>query len=339
MAEEIVACPGCAKKFRIPEGAPPGAFPCTACGVSVPYGAQPVAAAKGGAARGAAKPAQRTTAAPAARAAAPAQPARAASSQRVSSSRAAPASSRRQPAYDEEPPKKSNQGLIWGGIVLGGGGLIFLVYSMTKPPEPAPSSPSTTTQTAAAKPGEQPKPATSKPAEQPKPTEQPKPPVEQPKPPTPAAQPKKPDEPAKPGSSTYASLGQTFASVTGVGDEERGQLDKYVALAMDRDSAREGAEAEGKLIKAGKKSIPSILSAFSKQFNGAKWAGDLDQWSADKLQDILHRITGASGINPDYYPRFNSGESSEAFQKAATMWISWWNNKGQSIDKFKPRND
>src|SRR5687768_6644944 len=38
MAEEIVACPGCAKKFRIPEGAPGGSFQCTACDATVTYG-------------------------------------------------------------------------------------------------------------------------------------------------------------------------------------------------------------------------------------------------------------------------------------------------------------
>jgi hypothetical protein len=180
---------------------------------------------------------------------------------------------------------------------------------------------------------EAPKPATPEPA---KPTTEEKPAA---KPDAPAAKPDAP--PAKPTSSKgdFALLGQTFASVAGVSEAERAELDRCVTLVMDQSSAREGAEAEGKLVKAGKKAIPSILSGFSKQFNGAKWVSDSDQWSADKLQDILHRITGADGLNPDYWPRFMSGEPSEAFQKAATMWITWWNGRGQLKDKYKARND
>ncbi len=48
MSEEIVSCSGCGKKFRIPDGAPPGAFDCTACGASVAYGGA-AAVATGGA--------------------------------------------------------------------------------------------------------------------------------------------------------------------------------------------------------------------------------------------------------------------------------------------------
>ena len=46
MAEEIVSCPGCGKKFRIPDGAPPGSFACTACGADVAYGPAAAAPAK-----------------------------------------------------------------------------------------------------------------------------------------------------------------------------------------------------------------------------------------------------------------------------------------------------
>jgi len=356
MAEEIVACPGCAKKFRIPEGAPPGTFPCTACSATVPYGAQPAAAGKGAQRATATKAAAptRATAAPS-RAAAPATSARAASSQRVSSARAAPArGARRGHDEDVEPPKKSYAGYIWAGIVVGGGLLVFLVNNMTKAPAPAAPPPSTT---ATAKPTDPTKPAVApdkKPVEQPKPAEQPKPTspdssggtiTEKPDAGKPVAPinpaPKAPDEPKKPAppKGDFASLGQTFASVTGTSDDERAQLDKYVSLAMDQGSAREGAEAEGKIVKAGKKAIPSILTAFGKQSTSGKWATDSDQWSADKLQDLLHRITGADGLNSDFWPRFMSGAPPEDFQKAANMWINWWIARGQFKDKYKPRND
>ena len=49
MAEEIVSCPGCGKKFRIPDGAAPsGSFPCTACETDVRYGSKPKTGGDGG---------------------------------------------------------------------------------------------------------------------------------------------------------------------------------------------------------------------------------------------------------------------------------------------------
>ena len=46
MSEQIVACIGCGKKFRIPDGAAPtGEFDCTACGDEVKYGGKAKAAA------------------------------------------------------------------------------------------------------------------------------------------------------------------------------------------------------------------------------------------------------------------------------------------------------
>ncbi len=44
MADSIVSCPGCGKRYSVPEGVPPGQFQCQDCSAVVPYG-QPAAAA------------------------------------------------------------------------------------------------------------------------------------------------------------------------------------------------------------------------------------------------------------------------------------------------------
>jgi hypothetical protein len=364
MSEEIVACPGCAKKFRIPEGAPPGSFACTACEADVPYGAPPAKAApaKGPArpAPAAAKPAPaparpapaaRPAAAPARAAAAPARQAPAASSRR-----AAPAARRSsRGGHDEDAPKKDNHGAIWAAIGIGGVALMAGAYFLTRPktaeppakppvaaptpaPTPAPVKPKVEEppKTEPATP-EQPKPEAPPVAEAPKP-EPPK--TETPKP-DPAAQKPPVAEPSKPAKGDYAQLGQTFANVEGMTDAERETADRLVTTAMDMGAGKDGSEAESKLAHMGKKAIPSILTAFGKQYTGGKWATDSEQWSADKLQDLLHRIAGADGLNPreDFWPRFGSGASAADFEKAANLWIKWWHAKGQFATKYRRSTD
>ncbi|MHC4471721.1 MAG: hypothetical protein ACYS99_12235, partial [Planctomycetota bacterium] len=38
MADHIVACPSCGKRYKVREGSKPGEFQCTACSAMVPYG-------------------------------------------------------------------------------------------------------------------------------------------------------------------------------------------------------------------------------------------------------------------------------------------------------------
>ena len=88
--------------------------------------------------------------------------------------------------------------------------------------------------------------------------------------------------------------------------------------------------------------MPSILSAFSKQYTGGKWGTEKEQWGADKLQDLLHRITGADcPREADFWPKFSPGSLTppEDFEKAAKIWFNWWNRVGSAQEKFKPRND
>ncbi|MHC4822228.1 MAG: hypothetical protein ACYTDX_10970, partial [Planctomycetota bacterium] len=45
MSEQIVSCPGCSKRYAVPGGAPPGQFQCEDCSAVVPYGPSPTAKA------------------------------------------------------------------------------------------------------------------------------------------------------------------------------------------------------------------------------------------------------------------------------------------------------
>jgi hypothetical protein len=139
----------------------------------------------------------------------------------------------------------------------------------------------------------------------------------------------------------YSTLGQTFASVEGMSEADRAAADKLVATAMDRSAGKDGAEAEARIIQLGKKAIPSILTAFGAQYKAGKWKSDEEQWSADKLQDLLHRIAGADGLNSreDFWPHFMSGAPPEDFEKAANLWVAWWTTKGQFATKYRRSSD
>jgi hypothetical protein len=339
MAEEIVACPSCSKKFRIPEGAPPGSFACTACGANVPYGKGLRAAARPAASRPAAT-----------RPAAASRPAAATSSRAASATRAAPARAHaRHPReeVDEGPPKKSLAWLWWICGIAAGAVIIVLVFNATKPPPPPAVQPLTIP--SSPKPPETAKPATPEPAK----SEAAKPPA---KPeaakPTESAKPAgsdataKPNDPAKPEDkapeppkrpTTAAILGQPVASVAGTTDEERSEMERMLATVLDRDAGSEASVAESKLRGQGKKAIPVLLSVFSKQFQAGKWGNENDQWGAEKVQDILHMIVRADKPRNDFTAKFTPGglSPSDDFEKAARMWIEWWNVTGQMKEKYR----
>jgi cytoskeletal protein RodZ len=353
MAEEIVACPGCAKKFRIPEGAASGTFPCTACGADVPYGA----AARKPAARPAAAPAQRAPApAPAPRPAA-AAPRPAAAPAR----RAGAASSRRAAREEPSDEPKSSHAAIWWAIGVGGAALLTLVWWLTRPTSPSHAPTDTASQTSKppAKPPEKPaeKPAAAQPADTAKPvpaatapaatapapadTTKPEPSAtEKPKTPDPAVVEKKPEPVTVKPKGDIALLGHEVASASGTTPEERSDMDRLVTLAMDWNAGKDGVAAASKLVKMGRKAIPPLLSAFGKQYTTGKWATETDQYGAYQLQQVLRDIVRSDG-RPEFIAVFQPGglAPAEDFEKAAKMWVDWWNVKGQFITKFRTSNE
>src|SRR5262245_50292752 len=133
MSEEIVACPGCGKKFRLPEGAQSGTFPCTACQADVPYGESAAPPKSKPAARPAAKPAAAAAArpAPAARpAAAPAATRTAPPARAAASAGAARTASRRAATEDREPPPKPSNTGLWVTLGIIGVGAVIGVIAL-----------------------------------------------------------------------------------------------------------------------------------------------------------------------------------------------------------------
>ncbi len=139
MAEAIVACPSCGKKFRVDDSTGPGQFDCTNCGTAVPTGAVTAAPARAVPARGGRRGGRggggrqrRGAGGSGGRRARPAGRAR--GGRRGGGGR-----------YDDEydmPPEKSNATLfivlgIVGVLVVGGGIVLAITMSGDGPTTPA----------------------------------------------------------------------------------------------------------------------------------------------------------------------------------------------------------
>lgn len=337
MAEEIVACPGCAKKFKIPEGAPGGTFQCTACNANVPYGKSGKGGRGAPQARAAAGTAVKQTRAPA-----PAAPAAAAS--RGGSSRRRGREQPDEEAAEERGPRgrkpkdNTQQTILWvsiGGIAVVALG-VFLIMNKRKAetptvtpavvPAPAPTAPN-------------PAPVV--------------PPVSPANPANPA--PAGAGDPAKPpeatgiggaktntsfaGSANMDALFVRIPDIEGVTPQEREAMDKDVATYCDFDAGKAGNDAGTRLRKLGRKAIPALLSAFETQWKANKWDDDRTKWASYQIQEILIWISKADRPGGDFKARYVPQDAKSVpatdFQKCARMWVNWWNGPGKSIEKFK----
>ncbi len=355
MAEEIVACPGCGKKFRIPEGAASGTFQCTACQTSVPYGkgAAPIraGAAAPAAKAGRAAPAAGPTAAKAVAGKAVADKA----GGRTASKRMRTAHSHSKVAHGKatqrvdthEARKSSTKALvlaITGGVILLG----VAAWAVTRkdaqtsaPPLAKGTIPS----------GMQDISGTGGPVKPPV-DSQPVAPAEPVAPaPTATTEPPKPKDSGIGGASSKDSrdYGQwfrapdeqtfiVFDSVAGTTPEERAEMDKMVTDFVDRTSGRPGIVAEGKLERLGRKAIPALLSVFKKHYEGQKWKTEEEQFAAYQVQVVLRRVVKASGPPSDFVAKFTPHVEvpPEHFQRAAKMWTAWWLGGGKDLETFKP---
>lgn len=336
MAEEIVACPGCGKKFRIPEGAPGGSFQCTACNATVPYGkAAPRSGVKGSGANGA-----RSAAGPARSAAAGARAAGGSSARRRG--RADDAADAGDAGHGRAKKKDGEkQAILWtsiGVLVLAGGIGAFLALRKKEEPAPPPKTPAPAAAPAAQDPPPQPAPVA------------PTPPAAG----TPGAGtgegPKPEDKSGIGGSKTVAPAGGSLANldalfvriedVPGVTPQERAEYDKDVALFVDFDAGKAGNEAYKRLKRLGRRAIPALLSSFEAPWKGKKWDDPKEKWASFQVQQLLAEIVEASRPGGDFFARYvpqNHGAvPSTDFQRAARMWADWWLNRGgKDIEKFK----
>lgn len=336
MADQIVACPGCGKKFKIPDGAAPtGSFPCTACGKDVPWGKS-------------AGPRPTGKAAPAA-APAKAKPA-AAAPQVQAPVRQAPAAKGRRSRDDDDEPKGKQKGpkeeKLSGGMLAMIIGVVLLVVIIIavnsgrnddapvvqKPTTPVPVAQQPATP-APATPAVAPKPATGG---------------------TPAGA----GDSAGSGGNDSSGIGGTrneakssygqwyrapdlfgtFDTVEGTTPEERAKFDEDAALFANPNAGREATVAGSRLKKAGKKAIPSILGEFAKQWNAGKWTTDAEKQSSFSLQTLLKEIVKASDPTKGFVARWSRGVevAPSEFEKAARIWCAWWRSEGKDLTEFKP---
>jgi hypothetical protein len=123
----------------------------------------------------------------------------------------------------------------------------------------------------------------------------------------------------------------------GTSAAEREQYDKDAALFADRDSGRQGTDARARLRKAGRKSVPALLSVFETHWKGAKWAADNERFACYQIQLLLAEISKADRPGGDFVAKFGPGITvpREDFERAARMWTSWWLGQGRHIEKFK----
>ncbi len=365
MSEQIVACPGCGKKFRIPDGSPPsGSFACTACGADVVWGG---AAAKGAAAKGASKPAG-------------AKAGRGGDAGKTSSSGARRAKARRarEEAATSEPeagagrrsraaPSAKEKNTLPIVLSIGGAvaliGVLVIVFT-SKPTDPlaeaqrlqeeqrqaqareesgTPVGKLTSSGTPTGTQPDTPKPETPKaetPATAPTPT------VETPKPPDSGI-----------GAVAEGSDGRDYAyyfkmdpndlyavevpEIAGTTPEEAAEFERQARLAFDFNSGGPGMNAERVLAKAGRKAMPFIIRQFSAQWKASQFKNENEQFGCYKAQQICRQIIKATKFKSDFVARFpHQGDvGPDKFERAARMWTAWWLGEGQYIEQFTPFPD
>jgi hypothetical protein len=346
MSEEIVACPGCAKKFRIPDGAAPnGAFDCTACGAAVKYGSKSAAASPGGRAKRAGGARGRAKAA--ARKGGKGRGARASKS-----AKAAPGGkgrgkgrSRRGEEAPEQPVQKGPPlivPILCGVVVLI---LAVVIIINMKKPKQGPDSGSVATGTVTtggitADPNSGAEP-------EPEPTPDPEPVTTQP-----AADPEPEvggdsgiggkdveEKPKKKDERYYWYLDDSqlfihFESTADTTADERAELDRLVLVMGDMASARDGTRATEEIIKKwGKKAFPSMLSTFQ----GKTWETLEEQFSSYQMQLAMRAIVKADlPRNKDFVARFTPQMTvpKEHFRTAGKMWICHWLGNLHDKDEF-----
>jgi len=357
MSEEIVACSGCGKKFRIPEGSPAsGKFACTVCEADVAWGA--AAAGSGGGGRRSSGRSARNKGSKAANKGGASRGARRARGRKTRDEPVAEAAEdgERRGRQGREPKENKTLPLVIAlmGFVLLAGGLIVAFtgettdYAAIEAAKAAAAAENTSGAIGGISSSDTPAPIAAPVTPTPvAPTTQPEPDSE---PDTPA------DDSGIGSSRTGAAEGKGYrywylrpaseifipiAPIEGTTDEEISELTRLADLATDFDAGSAGMSAERALSKEGRKAVPFILSAFAEQYNGGKWAEQNEQWGAYKIQQLCRLITKRDGPPSDFVARFapQGGVPPEHYERAGRMWIAWWMGEGRYIEEFAAYED
>ncbi len=352
MSEEIVACPGCDKKFRIPEGAPAGAFDCTACGAEVAYGADAAGGGGGGGgrrSRGRAKGKGKGKGKGAGRA-------------RASRGKKREARARRRDAEDGaqsvEEKRKHKSANTWGivAVVMGVLAVLVLIILAVRPKEPVKpvakqgTGDTYSTGSLSSEGGDdttQPEDDTGAPAagtegtggaavQAPSGTDEPDDDDDD------------DDDTGGIGSTgdgrlnsstvwhmTEEELFVSYPPLEGTSEEEAAAIQQDVAFLLDRDSGIDGTRAQMRLEKRGKASIPALLSTWE----GKGFDNEDEQLAADMVQRVLRSIARDDGPSSDFHARFVPHEPIDPpkFKRAGRMWIAWWLSEGKYAEKYTYR--
>jgi len=354
MSEEIVACSGCGKKFRIPEGSPAsGKFACTACEADVAWGAAAVSAGGGG-------PGGKSRGGRAKRSAG----AKRGGSRGARRARGRKTRDEPEPAAGEDgerrgrgaPQPKENKTLpiviaVMGVLLLAGGLIIAFTGEKRDYAAEAAAAAAAGPRAGGAVGGlssnDTPKPVAVAPAP---------PPVDPVTIPEPDEDPDPADDSGIGSSRSGGEDGKGYRYwygrpdaeiftkipvVEGTTDAEITELTRLANLATDFDAGSAGMGAERDLSKVGRKAIPFILSAFADQYHGSKWTEENEMWAAAKIQQLCRLITKKDGPPSDFYARFapQGGVPPEHYERAGRKWIAWWMGEGRYIEEFATYED
>ncbi len=356
MSEEIVACPGCGKKFRIPDGAPPGSFACTACGADVGYGAAATAARParggGGGQRGGGK-----RGGGGGKRGGGGRGARRARGRRAREEAEAPDDEGRGGRRRGQPVEKENKTApvliaIMGVVLLIG--VLIIAFTGDPPNHDIETATAPGVDTTAggitSSNGETPIPGATDPDGSGGGTETPAETT-----PIPVVQP--PVDPSGIGSSEGGEalpkdyrwwshrdddlLFEKCTPVDGTTDAEAEEFERTVVVFLDMSSGGDGMRAGRSLEKAGFAAFPHLMNGFVQQYNGDKWTTEADKWASWQCQQVARRMIKATPGPPSLEARFSPGVDvePEKFYRAARMWISWWKGVGAYRTDFEKFED
>jgi predicted RNA-binding Zn-ribbon protein involved in translation (DUF1610 family) len=335
MADSIVSCTSCGKKYRIRDGSQPGSFACTDCGAQVSYGA--VAQARPAQAR----PAK-----------GPARPAAGGKRRQVARSRPASHQRGRRVQREGGPPPKSNAPLYIGLSVLGVVVVAVIAIVAMSSDDPKPVGPGPDVADNSRDPDNI-DPDTYKPSKRPdilNPDLQNEEP--DPEPDVKPVDTKEPDRIKKTDRSVkekdlptsfyeldamqlrqkrYKDLKEQLKHFDDTPEDLRREIDKLCATIVDFHSGSDGPDAQARLAEIGRPAIPMILAAYGK-------AGDLNSREGktnacvvdDTLRDMLGDPAKITPIKPMNMP------TKDMVLKNAARWCVWWYTKGHKLEKLKP---